>query len=163
MLSLCVPGLPTAIASLNSRHRIVVSTPRCGRGNPGSNPGGDTNRLSVTAEEKTLSDVQHDPKKCLRLLSSVGSSAPFVRERSRVRTTQEAKKKFFWWKKWILFTCIAYKHLMPQMTPLPPKGVLVERSNGRNWCPKWSDRSYHSETPRHLRACVAQLVRAKDC
>lgn len=24
-----------------SRHRIVVSTPRCGRGNPGSNPGGD--------------------------------------------------------------------------------------------------------------------------
>jgi hypothetical protein len=23
------------------RHRIVVSTPRCGRGNPGSNPGGD--------------------------------------------------------------------------------------------------------------------------
>ena len=99
MLSLCVPGLPTAIASLNSRHRIVVSTPRCGRGNPGSNPGGDTNRLSVTGEEKTLSDVHHDvhhdPKKCLRLLSSVGSSAPFVRERSRVRTTQEAKKKFF--------------------------------------------------------------------
>ena len=26
----------------SSRHRIVVSTPRCGRGNPGSNPGGDT-------------------------------------------------------------------------------------------------------------------------
>jgi hypothetical protein len=25
--------------ALNSRDRIVVSTPRCGRGNPGSNPG----------------------------------------------------------------------------------------------------------------------------
>jgi len=112
MLSLCVPILPTAIASLNSRHRIVVSTPRCGRGNPGSNPGGDTNRLSVTAEEKTLSDVQHDPKKCLRLLSSVGSSAPFVRERSRVRTTQEAKKKFFLMKKMnpVYVYCIQTPH-----------------------------------------------------
>ena len=37
-----------------SRHRIVVSTPRCGRGNPGSNPGGDTNRPSVTARKTLL-------------------------------------------------------------------------------------------------------------
>ena len=161
MLSLCVPG--TVIASLNSRHRIVVSTPRCGRGNPGSNPGGDTNRLSVTAEEKTLSDVQLDPKKCLRLLSSVGSSAPFVRERSRVRTTQEAKKKFFLMKKMnpVYVYCIQTPHASNDTSA--SKRCSCRKDNGRNWCPKWSGRSYHSETPHHLRACVAQLVRAKDC
>ena len=30
---------PCIHLELNSRDRIVVSTPRCGRGNPGSNPG----------------------------------------------------------------------------------------------------------------------------
>jgi hypothetical protein len=30
--------------ALNSRDRIVVSTPRCGRGNPGSNPGHGNNQ-----------------------------------------------------------------------------------------------------------------------
>ena len=30
------------IREAERRYRIVVSTPRCGRGNPGSNPGTDT-------------------------------------------------------------------------------------------------------------------------
>jgi hypothetical protein len=38
-------GLTSTYAS-NSRDRLVVRTPRCGRGNPGSNPGLGRNQLS---------------------------------------------------------------------------------------------------------------------
>ena len=37
-----------------SRNRLVVRTPRCGRGNPGSNPGYGTNLFSSKIENSDL-------------------------------------------------------------------------------------------------------------
>jgi hypothetical protein len=44
---------PNISYTSNSRDRLVVRTPRCGRGNPGSNPGLGRNRypVSVSVED----------------------------------------------------------------------------------------------------------------
>ena len=48
--------LPRLTMSSDSRDRIVVSTSRCGRDNPGSNPGhGSGCAVAVTAEDTFFS------------------------------------------------------------------------------------------------------------